>query len=82
MMFSTKFASLAVLVFAALSEAAPANFQKQNALDAQALNAKFASLTASSSCTGAYPSTSVPLPRRDAGLGRRWLWLSHMPNRR
>ena len=54
MMFSTKFASLSIIVFAALAHAAPANFQKQNALDAQALNAKFASLTASSSCTGAY----------------------------
>ena len=54
MMFSTKFASLSVIVFAALAHAAPANFQKQNALDAQALNAKFASLTASSSCTGTY----------------------------
>ena len=54
MMFSTKFASLSIIVFAALAHAAPANFQKQNALDAQALNAKFASLTASSSCTGTY----------------------------
>ncbi|RPD56916.1 hypothetical protein L226DRAFT_468079, partial [Lentinus tigrinus ALCF2SS1-7] len=49
-MFSTKLSALVFLALAALSQAAPADFQKQNALDAQKLNAKFATLTADSSC--------------------------------
>ncbi|KAI0747092.1 hypothetical protein C8Q80DRAFT_1105924, partial [Daedaleopsis nitida] len=50
-MFSTKFTAVVLLALTAVSQAAPADFKKQNAIDAQALNAKFASLTASSSCT-------------------------------
>ncbi|KAI0765215.1 hypothetical protein C8Q74DRAFT_1037153 [Fomes fomentarius] len=44
-------ATFVVLSLAAFASAAPADFKKQNALDAQALNAKFASLTADDACT-------------------------------
>ena len=60
-MVSAKLSTLSVLILAALAHAAPANFQKQNALDAQKLNAGFASLTKDSSCTStSHPLHSVP----------------------
>ncbi len=51
-MFTTKLSALVFLSLAALSQAAPANVQKQNALDAQTQNAQFASLDANSACNG------------------------------
>ncbi|KAI0336659.1 hypothetical protein GY45DRAFT_1237842, partial [Cubamyces sp. BRFM 1775] len=50
-MFSTtKLSAFVLLSLAAIAHAAPADIQKQNALDAQKLNAKFATLSADSSC--------------------------------
>ena len=56
-MVSTTFSTFVVLALAAFSSAAPADIVKQNALDAQKLNAKFATLTKDSPCS----STSCPL---------------------
>ena len=55
-MFSAKLSAFVFLSLAALAQAAPANFQKQNAVEAQALNAKFATMSATDSCSG----TSLP----------------------
>lgn len=57
-MFSAKLATFVLLTLATFASAAPAaaDFKKQNALDAQALNAKFASLTANDACTGESPA--------------------------
>lgn len=51
-MFTTKLSAVVFLSLAALSQAAPANVQKQNALDAQKQNSQFAGLDANSSCNG------------------------------
>ena len=61
-MISAKLSAFSILALALLAQAAPADFAKQNALDAQALNAKFASLTATSSCTSTSPSMLMVNP--------------------